>query len=235
MVRGVKQLVIVVLVASIMGASSAADEMPVDSNYATYFVDDVSCDLDVGSGAFGVDWSDSVWRVVAPETIDTSKEWERKYGTGLHLKPLDTFRSGFVSIGGLVRDKQREENNANRADGARLRVILVNHTTVSQDFAGPWRFVRVVARLCERRDGVWKSIRYETVRGVKGSQEFWKAQPKTIREKDFALAFDRAVRSVLDWATKTAGTPWIGGQLVVDPKRVLWDPRRNVEDDLNAK
>src|SRR5258706_5110408 len=116
-----KPVVIAVVGAFSLGRIAAAGEDVLDTQYAKYFADEVTCEGDAGSNSFEGSWNGRHWKVVAPAAVDTTKAWERKYGVGLHIKPLNAFREGMASLGGLTPDPGGTVSSNTVTNGGEVR------------------------------------------------------------------------------------------------------------------
>lgn len=199
--------------------SAHAEEALKNTKNAVYYSDDSNCNASERIGLISGHWNGRSWVFVAPDAIDTSAAWQKKYGTGLHVRPLEVIRSEVDKLGTFVEDADhlfKEDVDARDGD-ARFRLIATDPRTVPQEFSGSYRYASVAVRMCVRRKGAWESIRYVSTRAVKGKMELWHSQSKSAREKDFTMAFQVAMHSALEWASKNVDDPWAPGTIVRDP------------------
>lgn len=200
------------------GPTGAGEQSLQRVAYAVYFADDEQCGTDDGVRALGGEWNGRRWQLAGPNRIDTTTAWEKKYGTGLHVRPADVLEREARRLAHFTPNPT-EPTGGERApiDGdARVRIVLVDHNAVAQGFGGVDRYVRLAVRLCVRRAGAWESTRFDTVRGVEGKSEFWRARSDADRQKDFEEAFRLALAASLEWAGESAAKDWQSGSITVD-------------------
>lgn len=200
------------------GATALVEQPLQRETYAVYFADNVECGTDGTVRALGAEWNGIRWLFVGPHRIDTTSSWEKKYGTGLHIRPMDVLQREMRRLPRFTWDPTEPTGDERaQSDGhVRVRIVLVNHFAVAQGFGGVDRYVRLAVRLCVRRAGTWESTRFDTVRGVKGKSEFWRARSNADREKEFEEAFRLALSAALEWAEASAEKDWKPGSITVD-------------------
>jgi hypothetical protein len=182
--------------------------------YAAYHLDDLACRPDQASATAQEMLGGHVWNFVAPKAIDTSESYRRRFGTGLHVKPMDVLMDEARQLGAV---KAVSDPTSTQAEPEmRLRLVLVLHDSVGQESGRVDRFVRVAVRVCAKRQGEWESVVYDTARAI-SAHEFWRARSEAAHEQDFAQAFRLAMRAALVWAAANADGNWKAGSWVEDP------------------
>jgi hypothetical protein len=184
-----------------------------------YYSDSILCEADARSGILSGDWNGRHWAIVAPEFIDGSEPWHEKHRLGLYFRPLEILRGAVNTNGSFSVDRESERADVVvPSDGdVRLRLILVDPFTVTQEFSGSDRFVSMAVRMCVRRNGAWESVRFVSSRAVKGGWEFWHSDSPAVRQRDFSVAFRVALESAASWASRRVDGKWNAGTIERDP------------------
>ena len=213
---GAARFMLVAIVMSMVACPVALGEDEVrHTATAVYYVDQMSCEADIGSVDLQGTWGGRPWIFVAPVTIDGA----RPNGPALHVKPLDVIRSELEKHKNFVLAATNASGKTDDAEehAARLRLILAEPFVVPQEFGGIDIHVKVALRLCLWRDGAWATVRYVADRGLKGSSEFWHSRPKSARDKEFAESFRLGIVAAIDWVSQNVDGPWLAGSVVVGP------------------
>ena len=190
----------------VFSAESNADDIR-HSSEAVYYADEPLCNVDNGSMDIRGRWGGRSWVFVAPEKIDGSSQ-----GGGLHVRPLDTIGGALARRNDFAITTADEDQEG----AVRVRLILALPWAVPQEFGGVDRYTKIAVRMCVKRDGMWRTIRFVTAKGVKGKKEFWHALPQSVRDKDFVESFQLGVEKMLTWVSQNVDAPWISGSVIGD-------------------